>query len=132
MSTVFLRKCICKQIEIFRLSYVILKYLFKPYSKCSVPCQMGKSRNSAVGIATGYELDDDKGAGVRVPVGARIFTSSCRPERLWGSPSLLSNRHRGVKRPGREADHSPPTSAEVRKMWVYIHSPIRLHDIVLN
>jgi hypothetical protein len=30
----------------------------------------------------------------------------------------------GVKRPGREADHSPPSSAEVKE-WVelYIHSP---------
>jgi hypothetical protein len=27
----------------------------------------------------------------------------------------------GVKRPGCEADHLPPTSAEVKKMWVYIH-----------
>jgi hypothetical protein len=26
---------------------------------------------------------------------------------------------RGVKRPGREAGHSPPTSAEVKKMWTY-------------
>jgi hypothetical protein len=25
----------------------------------------------------------------------------------------------GGKRPGREADHSPPTSAEVKKTWVY-------------
>jgi hypothetical protein len=25
----------------------------------------------------------------------------------------------GVKRPVREADHSPPTSAEVKKMWIY-------------
>jgi hypothetical protein len=25
----------------------------------------------------------------------------------------------GVKRPRREADHSPPTSAEVKKMWIY-------------
>jgi hypothetical protein len=24
-----------------------------------------------------------------------------------------------VKRPGREADHSPPSSAEVKKMWIY-------------
>jgi hypothetical protein len=29
----------------------------------------------------------------------------------------------GVKRPGREADHSPPTSAEVKKMWVYTSTP---------
>jgi hypothetical protein len=25
----------------------------------------------------------------------------------------------GLKWPGREADHSPPTSAEVKKMWIY-------------
>jgi hypothetical protein len=25
----------------------------------------------------------------------------------------------GVKRQGHEADHSPPTSAEVKKMWIY-------------
>jgi hypothetical protein len=25
----------------------------------------------------------------------------------------------GVKRPGREADHSSPATAEVKKMWIY-------------
>jgi hypothetical protein len=30
----------------------------------------------------------------------------------------------GVKRPGRDADHSPPSSAEVKEcMELYIHSP---------
>jgi hypothetical protein len=29
----------------------------------------------------------------------------------------------GVKRPGREADHSPPASAEVKKMWIYTPTP---------
>jgi hypothetical protein len=29
----------------------------------------------------------------------------------------------GVKRQGREADHSPPTSAEVKKMWIYTFTP---------
>jgi hypothetical protein len=29
----------------------------------------------------------------------------------------------GEKRPGREADHSPPTSAEVKKMWIYTSTP---------
>jgi hypothetical protein len=38
---------------------------------------------------------DDQGVGVRVPVGARIFTSPCHPDRLWGPPSLLSNGYRG-------------------------------------
>jgi hypothetical protein len=35
---------------------------------------MLRSRDSVVSIATGYELDD-RGVGVRVPVGSRIFTS---------------------------------------------------------
>jgi hypothetical protein len=30
----------------------------------------------------------------------------------------------GVKRQGREADHSPPTSAEVKKMWIYTSTPL--------
>jgi hypothetical protein len=37
--------------------------------------------NGVVGTATGYGLDD-RGIGVRVPVGSRIFTSQCRPDRL--------------------------------------------------
>jgi hypothetical protein len=70
-------------------------------------------------------------------VGARIFTSPCRPDRPWGSPSLLSNGYRGfspgVKRLKREADHSPPTSAEVKKnVGLYIQSTVRLHGVVLN
>jgi hypothetical protein len=58
-----------------------------------------------------------------------FFSSPPRPERLRGPPSLLPNGYqvlfsRGAKRAGREADHSLPTSAEV-KVWVelYIHSP---------
>jgi hypothetical protein len=29
----------------------------------------------------------------------------------------------GVKRPGREADHSPPTSAESKNAWMYTSIP---------
>jgi hypothetical protein len=29
----------------------------------------------------------------------------------------------GVKRPGREVDHSPPSSAEVKNTWSYISTP---------
>jgi hypothetical protein len=52
-----------------------------------------------------------------------------QPPTQW-VPGALSL---GVKRPGREADHSPPASAEVKK-WVelYLHSPIHLHGVVLS
>jgi hypothetical protein len=29
----------------------------------------------------------------------------------------------GVKLPGHEADHSPPTSAEFKKTWIYTSIP---------
>jgi len=39
----------------------------------------------------------------------------------------------GLKRPRREADHSPPSSAEVKNVWSYtVNSPIRLHVVVLS
>jgi hypothetical protein len=40
---------------------------------------------SSVGIAISYGLDD-RGVGVRVPVGSRIFLSPRRPDWLWGPP----------------------------------------------
>jgi hypothetical protein len=89
--------------------------------------------NSIVGIVTGYGLDGG-GVGVRVPVGSRIFAVSIQalgptqPSIEW-VPGALSP---GVKRRGREADHSPPTSAEVKKIWIYTPTPICLHGVVLN
>jgi hypothetical protein len=45
-------------------------------------------------------------------------------------PGALSQR---VKRPKRETDHSPPSSAEVKNAWNYTSTlPIRLHGVVLN
>jgi hypothetical protein len=37
-----------------------------------------------------------------------------------------------VERPGRDADHSPPTSTEVRKIWLYTSTPpICVHGVGL-
>jgi hypothetical protein len=76
-------------------------------------------RDSAVGIAIGYGLED-RVVGVRVTVGSSIFSSPRRPDRLWGPPNIMGTR---VKRPGHEADCSPPNSADVKRMWIYISSP---------
>jgi hypothetical protein len=64
-----------------------------------------RSRDSSVGIATGYELDD-WGVGVLVPVQSRIFSSSDRLDRLWGPPNLLSSRYWGLNGRGVKSDHS--------------------------
>jgi hypothetical protein len=54
-----------------------------------------KGPDSVVDTATGYGLDG-RGVSIRVPVGARFFSSPHRPDRLWGRPSLLSNGYRGI------------------------------------
>jgi hypothetical protein len=38
----------------------------------------------------------------------------------------------GVKRPSREADHSPLDSAEVRNAWSFKSTPPCLHGVVLS
>jgi hypothetical protein len=84
------------------------------------------SQDSVVGIATGYGLDD-QGVGVRVPTGTRISLlhvvqtgSGVHPTSY---PMGTGNPFPGVKRPGREADYSPPASSEVKKMWIYTSTP---------
>jgi hypothetical protein len=74
-------------------------------------------QDTAVGVATGYVLDD-RGVGVQVPAGSRIFSTSSRPVLGPTQPPIqwvLGPLYPGVMRPGRQADHSPPTSAEVKK-----------------
>jgi hypothetical protein len=66
--------------------------------------------------------------------GLEFFSSPPRPDRHW---TLLSNGYQGlflaVKRPGREADHSPPSSAEVKEcVELYLHSPLHLPGVVLS
>jgi hypothetical protein len=57
------------------------------------------------------------------------FSSPLCPEWLWGPPSILSNEYQefflwGVKLLGHEADHSAPSSAEVKELVeLYLHSP---------
>jgi hypothetical protein len=52
------------------------------------------SRDSSVGIVTGYGLE--YGAEVPVTVRSRTFSSPRRPDRLWGPPDLLSNGYREI------------------------------------
>jgi hypothetical protein len=54
------------------------------------------SRDSPVGIALGYGLDD-RCPRVRFPTGSwEFFSSPPRQKRLWGPPSLLCNGYQGL------------------------------------
>jgi hypothetical protein len=56
------------------------------------------SRDSVVGIAAGYRLDE-RGVRVRFAVGSRIFSSPRCPDRHLGPPNLLSIGYRGLAAP---------------------------------
>jgi len=66
---------------------------------------------SSVGLSTKLRAG---WSGIESPVGTKF---SALPDRPWGPLTLLYNGYRdlpGVKvRPGRAADHSPPSSAAV-------------------
>jgi hypothetical protein len=48
-------------------------------------------------------------------------------------PTIQPITYEDIKRPEREADHSPPSSAEVKNAWGYTSTPIiHLHGVVLS
>jgi hypothetical protein len=66
------------------------------------------------------------GCGSRRRLGIFLFTTvsgpavgPIQPPMQWVPAALTP----GVKRPGREADHSPPSSAEVKNAWRYTSIP---------
>jgi hypothetical protein len=77
-----------------------------------------------VDIALGYGL------------GIFLFTTASRPALgtiqppIQWVPGALSL---GIERLGRETDHSPPSSAEVKeRVDLYLHFPIRHHGVVFS
>jgi hypothetical protein len=74
-----------------------------------------KSRVSSVGIATSYELNGrgsipGRGKVFLISIASRPALESTQPPIQWVPESLSSK----LKWLGREADHSPPSSSDVR------------------
>jgi hypothetical protein len=85
-------------------------------------------------IALGYGLDDrgfESRQNLELPLHHLVPTGSgTHPASYTMGTRYFSLR---VKCPGREADHSPPSSVEVKNTWSYTYTtPIRLHSVVLS
>jgi hypothetical protein len=78
-------------------------------------------------MATGYGAQGPRSRNSSPGRGKNFyFSMSCKPALRpiqlliqW----VLEALSREVKRPGRETEHSPPTTAEVKRMWVYTSTP---------
>jgi hypothetical protein len=74
----------------------------------------------------GYGLDD-QGFDYRQGLGISLFTTASRPALGPTQPPIQwvpGDLALGVKRPGREADHSLPSSAEVENAWAIPPLPL--------
>jgi hypothetical protein len=85
--------------------------------------------------ALGYGLDD-RGFGSRRELRIFLFTIASRLALGTTQPPIqwvIRAFSLEVKQPGREADHSFPSSAEVKEcVDLYFNSPIRLHGVVFS
>jgi hypothetical protein len=77
---------------------------------------MYRSWGSSDSTVSEYGMDD---RGLIPGRGNRFFFQSLRPDWLWNHPASYSMSSGGPflggkAWPGREADHSPPSSAEVK------------------
>jgi hypothetical protein len=99
------------------------------FSRISQYChslKIKKSRDSSVGIATRLRAGRsgfDSRRGVRIFLFTTASITALGPTQppIRCVPGALSLR---VRRPGREADHSHPSSAEVKEcVELYLHSP---------
>jgi hypothetical protein len=65
------------------------------------------------------EFDSRRGLGILFTTASKPALDLTQPPIQWTAGALSV----GVKRPGREADHSPPSSAEVKEcMELYLHA----------
>jgi hypothetical protein len=113
---------------VFKLIFNIILPSTPTSSKCFLPlwysdyilvyvCHIDRSRVSSGSIVSDYGLDG-RAIGVRSPAGAKDFSSSlCDQTGSGAHPASCTMGTGGPfpggkARPGRDADHSPPSSAE--------------------
>jgi hypothetical protein len=105
--------------------FYIIALLLNTFSPCH------HNRKSLItevrtGIATGWTIEGRSS----IPGRVKNFLLSAASRLALGPTQLPIQRvpgalSPGVKQPGREADHSPQTSAEVKKTWICIFKGYR-------
>jgi len=112
-----------------KLLLVSRKFIFETYT------DMRRSRDSSVSIVTRLQagipgFDSWLGQGILLlATTSRPVLGTTQPPIQWVQGALSP----GVKRSRREADHSPPPSAELKNTWSYTSTPpTRLHGVVLG
>jgi hypothetical protein len=63
------------------------------------------------------------GFNSRRGLGIFLFTTVSRTALGYTQPHIQGALSLGVKRPGSETDHSPPSSAEIKNTWSYTSTP---------
>jgi hypothetical protein len=98
-----------------------------------------KTRRQEAGIAQWYSAGLWAGRSCfesQQVLGIFLFTTASRPALEPTQPPIQwvpGAFSLGLKRPGREDDHSPPSSAEVKNEWSYTGTPpIHLHGVVFS
>jgi hypothetical protein len=104
-------------------NYIPLRVTICDYLKFRLSNEPGELS----GTALSYGLDDQEVESRGGGLGIFLFSPVSRPalgptqppiQWVTGAPFL------GIKRPGREVDRSPPSSAEVKEcVELYLHSP---------
>jgi hypothetical protein len=102
-----------------------------PFSEISINYIRIYGEDSSNGMATGWT------SGVRFLAGQEIFLFSIASGPSVGTTEppiqyIKGDFCVGVKGPGREADHSPPSSTEAKNGGAIPPFPKRLHAMVLS
>jgi hypothetical protein len=109
-----LRMCLCVCVSICKEMIFSWWYFRKMFVSIG-------SRGSSVSIVSDYELDD---RGSTPDRGREFFFCPCVQTGSRAHPASCPMGTGGKARPGRDADHSPPSCAKVKYIWVGAIPPL--------